>query len=42
MPENHLSAALLAALHQAGFDAVKTDNLYHFDGERSFSLAQGD
>jgi isocitrate dehydrogenase len=35
-------AALLAALYKAGFDVVKTDNLYHFDGERGFSLAQGD
>lgn len=35
-------AELLAALHKAGFDVVKTDNLYNFDGQRGFSLAQGD
>lgn len=41
-PHNGQIAALLAALYQAGFDAVKTDNLYYFDGQRGFSLAQGD
>lgn len=41
-PHNGQIAALLAALHKAGFDAVKTDNLYYFDGARGFSLAQGD
>jgi len=35
-------AELLAELHKAGFDVIKTDNLYSFDGERGYSLAQGD
>jgi isocitrate dehydrogenase len=25
-----------------GFDFIKTENLYTFDGERGFSLAQGE
>ena len=34
-------ARLLAALAEAGIDAVKTENLYEFDGERGYSLGQG-
>ncbi len=34
--------ALLASLNQQGFDVVKTENLYEFDGKRSFSLGQGE
>lgn len=34
-------AALLAAIGEAGIDAIKTENLYTFDGERGFSLGQG-
>jgi isocitrate dehydrogenase len=34
--------ALLARLHEAGVDAVKTENLYLFDGERGFTLGQGE
>ncbi len=34
-------AALLAACGEAGIDAIKTENLYTFDGERGFSLGQG-
>lgn len=34
--------ALLARLAEAGFDAIKTENLYLFGGERAYSLAQGE
>lgn len=34
--------SLLSALHQAGFDVIKTENLYEFDGKRGFSLGQGE
>ncbi len=33
---------LLQALYEGGFDVVKTENLYHFDGLRGFSLGQGE
>jgi isocitrate dehydrogenase len=33
---------LLARLHAAGVEAVKTENLYLFDGERGFTLGQGE
>jgi isocitrate dehydrogenase len=32
---------LLAQFEQLGLDVVKTENLYTFDGELGFSLAQG-
>ena len=34
--------ALLSRLHDVGFDVIKTENLYAFDGRRSFSLGQGE
>ena len=34
--------ALLGRLADAGLDAIKTENLYTFDGERAYSLAQGE
>ena len=34
--------ALLAALHAAGYDIIKTEHLYRFDGERAYSLGQGE
>ncbi|TGV03136.1 NADP-dependent isocitrate dehydrogenase [Flavivirga rizhaonensis] len=34
--------ALLSKLHDKGFDVIKTENLYEFDGERGFSLGQGE
>jgi len=34
--------ALLQQFHEAGIDVVKTENLYLFDGERGFSLGQGE
>ncbi|MGB3543107.1 NADP-dependent isocitrate dehydrogenase [Rubrivirga sp.] len=34
--------SLLGRLAQAGFDVIKTENLYTFDGERAYSLAQGE
>jgi len=33
---------LLSTLHQKGFDIIKTEHLYKFDGERQFSLGQGE
>ena len=33
---------LLRAIHRAGFDVIKTENLYTFDGERGYSLGQGE
>ena len=32
---------LLSAITDAGFDVIKTENLYDFDGERGYTLAQG-
>ncbi len=34
--------ALLAKLHTEGFDVIKTENLYSFDGKRQFYLGQGE
>jgi len=34
--------ALLSNVHKAGFDFIKTENLYNFDGHRGYSLAQGE
>ena len=34
--------ALLGRLHEAGFDVIKTENLYAFDGEPGFSRGQGE
>ncbi|MEN1785751.1 MAG: NADP-dependent isocitrate dehydrogenase [Bacteroidota bacterium] len=34
--------ALLSKLHHLGFEVIKTENLYAFDGERGFSLGQGE
>lgn len=31
----------MAAVHAAGFDFIKTENLYHFSGKPGYSLAQG-
>ena len=33
---------LLNAIHEGGFDIIKTENLYEFDGVRGFSLGQGE
>jgi isocitrate dehydrogenase len=33
---------LLASIHQNGFDFIKTEHLYTFDGERGYSLGQGE
>ncbi len=33
---------LMTALHKEGFEVVKTENLYEFDGNRGFSLGQGE
>jgi isocitrate dehydrogenase len=34
--------SLLGALHEAGFHVIKTEHLYTFDGERAYSLGQGE
>ncbi len=34
--------ALLSKLHNQGFDVIKTENLYEFDGQRGFSMGQGE
>lgn len=34
--------ALLSKLHLQGFQVIKTENLYEFDGKRAFSLGQGE
>lgn len=34
--------ALLGRLEEAGFDFIKTEHLYRFDGERGWSLGQGE
>ncbi len=34
--------ALLSKLSHLGFDVIKTENLYEFDGKRGFSLGQGE
>jgi isocitrate dehydrogenase len=31
-----------ALLHHKGFEIIKTENLYEFDGKRGFSLGQGE
>jgi len=33
---------LLQKLHSEGFDVIKTENLYEFEGQRGFSLGQGE
>lgn len=44
--ENNVEKAdiikLLTTLHERGLDVIKTENLYYFDGERGFSLGQGE
>ena len=34
--------SLLGRIANAGYDAIKTENLYTFDGEVGFSLSQGE
>lgn len=34
--------ALLSSLNHIGFDVIKTENLYEFEGKRGFSLGQGE
>ncbi|WGH76148.1 NADP-dependent isocitrate dehydrogenase [Tenacibaculum tangerinum] len=34
--------SLLFKLNEIGFDVIKTENLYEFDGNRGFSLGQGE
>jgi isocitrate dehydrogenase len=38
---DHVVKLLLAA-DRAGFDVIKTEGLYTFNGERGYSLAQGE
>lgn len=41
IPFSHI-LDLLGALDEAGFDVIKTEHLYTFDGERGYSLGQGE
>ena len=34
--------SLMSTIQQGGFDIIKTENLYEFDGKRAFSLGQGE
>ena len=34
--------SLLQKVHQAGFEVIKTEQLYTFDGERGYSMGQGE
>jgi isocitrate dehydrogenase len=34
--------SLFGRIANAGYDAIKTENLYTFDGEVGFSLSQGE
>ena len=34
--------ALMSKLHVRGIQVIKTENLYEFEGKRSFSLGQGE
>lgn len=40
--ENSDVIDLLNSVSAAGFDFIKTEHLYHFDGERGYSLSQGE
>jgi isocitrate dehydrogenase len=33
---------LLAAIHDAGYEVIKTEQLYDFDGLPGYSLGQGE
>ncbi|MGB0744083.1 MAG: NADP-dependent isocitrate dehydrogenase, partial [Opitutales bacterium] len=33
---------LLSSVNRAGLDVIKTENLYEFDGERGYTLGQGE
>ncbi len=37
-----LTIALLGRIAEAGYDAIKTENLYTFDGQVGFTLSQGE
>ena len=39
---NQSIVGLLGRLGEAGYDVIKTENLYTFDGERGYSLGQGE
>ncbi|MBG7610786.1 NADP-dependent isocitrate dehydrogenase, partial [Polaribacter sp. BAL334] len=34
--------ALISKLHNLGYEVIKTENLYEFNGKRAFSLGQGE
>jgi isocitrate dehydrogenase len=40
--EHTLVIKLLSELDEAGFDFIKTEHLYAFDGQRGYSLGQGE
>jgi isocitrate dehydrogenase len=33
---------LLERIHNSGFEIIKTEHLYQFDGQRGYSLGQGE
>jgi len=39
--ENAEIVSLLQRAHESGFDFIKLENLYRFDGKLGYSLAQG-
>ena len=42
MPGTPITVALQQRITGAGYDVVKTEALYTFDGQRGYSLGQGD
>ena len=42
VPESQGLAALLGRVAGEGLDFIKTENLYTFDGQRGYSLGQGE
>ena len=42
-PVDHATVLrLLSRVHEHGLDFIKTEHLYAFDGERGYSLGQGE
>lgn len=39
--DHKVIVSLLSRLAEAGYESIKTENLYNFDGERGYSLDQG-
>jgi len=41
-PSHQQIVSLLSRVAESGFDFIKTENLYNFDGQRGYSLDQGE